>query len=355
MQADLSVVIPSLNGAAGVDRCLRALAAQTIRPAMEIIVVDDGSSDDTAAVARGHGITVISHPRNRGIAAARNTGLSAATADIVAFLDDDCEPEPGWAQQLLTGYSGGDIAGVGGTVIPHTPRGYLADFLTRNNPLSPIELNIAESNSIPYRFYLYLRRQWSGQRNTGRRDVFSFVGANMSFRRKTLFDAGRFDERFRFGAEEVDVCLRVARDIPLGRLVFVPECRVVHHFRPELRDTLRRSLSYGRGSARLYRKWPSLPPTVFPGPLLVLTLLAASPWVPLLAIAAALAPQVFYPKGIRVAVRDRRPAALLDGYVQLAQECCEDIGFIQGFWQFRQLVPERDPVDHGEQEHPLWR
>jgi glycosyltransferase involved in cell wall biosynthesis len=355
MQADLSVVIPTLNGATGVDRCLRALAAQTIRPAMEIIVVDDGSSDDTAAVARGHGAIVISHPRNRGIAAARNTGLNAATADIVAFLDDDCEPEPDWAQQLLTGYSDGDVAGAGGTVIPHTPPGYLAGFLARNNPLSPIELNVAQSTSIPYRFRLYLRRQWSAQRKTGRRDVFSFVGANMSFRRKTLFDAGQFDERFRFGAEEVDMCLRVARDIPLGRLLFVPESRVVHHFRPELRDTLRRSRSYGRGSARLFRKWPSLPPTVFPGPLLVLALLAASPWIPALAVAAAAAPGVLYPKGIRAAVRDRQAAALLDGYVQLAQEACEDIGFIQGFWQFRRLTPERDPAGHGEQEQPLWR
>jgi glycosyltransferase involved in cell wall biosynthesis len=355
MQADLSVVIPTLNGSAGVDRCLRALTAQTIRPAMEIIVVDDGSSDDTVAVARGHGVAVISHPRNRGIAAARNTGLNAATADIVAFLDDDCEPEPEWAQQLLSGYTDGDVAGVGGTVIPCTPPGFLAGFLTRNNPLSPIELNVAQSNSIPYRFYLYLRRQWSGQRKTGRRDVFSFVGANMSFRRKTLFDAGQFDERFRFGAEEVDMCLRVARDIPLGRLLFVPESRVVHHFRPELRDTLRRSRSYGRGSARLFRKWPSLPPTVFPGPLLVLALLAASPWVPALAFAAVLAPQVLYPMGIRAAVRDRRAAALLDGYIQLAQEACEDIGFIQGFWQFRRLTPELGPADRGEQEQPLWQ
>lgn len=137
MPAEISVVIPSLNGADGVDRCLRALATQPNRSRMEIIVVDDGSSDNTAAVARAHGVAVISHPRNLGVAAARKSGVNAATADIVVFLDDDCEPEPGWAEHLLAGYSD-DVAGVGGTVVPRTASGFLAGYLTRNNPHSPL-------------------------------------------------------------------------------------------------------------------------------------------------------------------------------------------------------------------------
>ena len=79
MSADLSVVICSLNGAAGVDRCLHALAAQK-DVELQVIVVDDGSTDDTSDVAREHGVTVIRHEVNRGLAAARNTGVQAATA-----------------------------------------------------------------------------------------------------------------------------------------------------------------------------------------------------------------------------------------------------------------------------------
>ena len=347
MHPDLTVVIPSLNGAAGVDRCLRALAAQSIRSRMEIVVVDDGSADDTASVARAHGVTVISHPRNLGIAAARNTGLNAASADIVAFLDDDCEPEPEWARHLLAGYAGDDVVGVAGPIIPRTPPGYLSGFLTRNNPLVPLELELTESYRLPYRFYLYLRRQWSGQPRTGPRDVYSFAGANMSFRRKALFEAGLFDERFRFGAEELDMCMRIAESIPGARLAFVPDARVVHHFKPQLRDTLRRSRSYGIGSARLHRKWPSLPPTLFPAPVLVLLLLAAAAWLPALALVAGVAPLVLYPRGLRTAIRERQAPALLDGYVQLAQETCEDIGIAVGFWRFRRLPPEppRDAVN----------
>jgi GT2 family glycosyltransferase len=341
MLVDISVVIPSLNGAAGIDRCLRALALQPNRSRMEIIVVDDGSSDDTAAVARAHGVTVIRHPRNLGVATARNTGVNAATADIIAFLDDDCEPEPGWAEHLLNGYAE-DVAGVGGTVVPKTPRGYLAGYLARNNPLSPLELDLARSNSIPYRFFLYQRRQWSEKRSTGNRDVYAFVGANMSFRRKIIFEIGQFDDRFYFGAEELDLCLR-ARGPMSGRLAFVPESRVVHHFEPELRDTLRRSRAYGIGTARLYRKWPSLPPTIFPGPLLVLMLLAASPWVPLLAIVAVLMPHVLYPRGLRYVIRHRQPAAIFDAYVQLAQEAWGDAGYVEGLWRFRRLAPQHEP------------
>ena len=347
MPAELSVVICSLNGAAGVDRCLRALAKQSIRPRLEIIVVDDGSSDATAEVARGHGVTVISHPYNRGIAAARNTGLNAASADIVAYLDDDCEPEPDWAAELLTGYDDENVAGVCGEIVPKTPPGYLRGYLARNNPLKPLELELSESHSLPYRFRLYLGRVWSRQAKAGRRDVYASGCANMSFRRKGLFDAGQFDERFTFGGEDLDMCWRVRGAAPSARLVFVPSARAAHHFKPELRDTLRRSRAYGVGSGRLYRKWPSVLPALFPGPLLVLLALIAAVWIPALAIAAALAPLVLYPRGLRSAAADREPMALLDGYVQLAQETMESLGFIQGYWRFRRLVPHT-PADLGE-------
>jgi glycosyltransferase involved in cell wall biosynthesis len=343
MHPDLTVVIPSLNGARGVDRCLRALAAQTIRARMEILVVDDGSTDDTAAVARAHGVTVVRHPHNLGIAAARNTGLTAAKADIIAFLDDDCEPEPEWARQVLAGYAYEDIAGVCGPIIPRTPPGLLRGFLSRNNPLVPLELELADGYGLPYRLYLYIRRQWSSRPKTGARDVYSFAGANMSFRRKALFDAGQFDERFRFGAEELDMCMRVTQTIEGARLAFVPQARVIHHFKPQLRDTLRRSRSYGIGSARLHRKWPSLPPTFFPVPVFILTLLVAAAWLPALAAVAAVAPLALYPRGIQAALRVHRPSALLDGYLLLAQEAWEDIGIVQGFWRFRRLASERPP------------
>jgi glycosyltransferase involved in cell wall biosynthesis len=323
----LSVVVCSYNGAAGIRRCLDALAAQTIRQHLEVIVVDDGSADGTGVVACAHGAAVIWHRVNRGLAAARNTGLRAAFAPIVAFVDDDCEPDPEWAQRLLACYGEG-VMGVGGPVVPVAPDGFMAGYLQRHNPLRPLELDLARSDKLGYRFLLYLRRQWAAGEAHGQRDVYAFVGANMSFRRQAVIDAGGFDERFRFGAEEGDLCRRLGRLFPSSRLVFTP-----------LRDTLRRSRSYGLGSARLYRKWPGLRPALFPWPVLVLAMLACSVPFPLLAAAAFAAPLFLYPGAARTALSRRRAGCLLDAYVRLAQETCENAGFLRGLWVFRHLVP----------------
>jgi len=201
---EVSVVVPVKDEAGNVVPLAREIAAALQGERYEAVFVDDGSSDATAEVARGHGVVVISHPHNRGIAAARNTGLNAASADIVAYLDDDCEPEPDWAAQLLSGYDDENVAGVCGEIVPNTPPGYLRGYLARNNPLQPLDLELAESHGLPYRFRLYLRRLWATQPRPGRRDIYASGCANMSFRRKALFDAGQFDERFSFGGEDLD-------------------------------------------------------------------------------------------------------------------------------------------------------
>jgi glycosyltransferase involved in cell wall biosynthesis len=337
--ADLAVIVCSLNGAPGVDRCLHALSEQTVRDRIEVIVVDDGSTDNTSEVALAHGAIVIRHAVNRGLATARSSGVQAASAPIVAFLDDDCEPDPKWAEQLIAGYTQEDVIGVGGPVLAEAPDGFVTGYLKRYNPLRPLELSLAKSDKLGYRFFLYLKRQWVYEEPCGHRDVYAFVGANMSFLRQAVIDAGGFDERFRFGSEEGDLCRSLARAFPSGRLVFTPDACVVHHFEPSLRDVLRRSRSYGFGSARLYRKWPNMRPTLFPWPVLVLTLLLSSVGFPLLALAAFAAPQLLYPRSLRITFSQRRVGCLLDAYIQLAQEACENIGFLRGLWVFRHFVP----------------
>lgn len=83
----ISVVIPAYNASAHVAATLRSVVAQSAPPA-EIIVVDDGSTDDTAAIARAFGVRVMSQG-NRGLSAARNAGTRAATGDYIAYLDAD--------------------------------------------------------------------------------------------------------------------------------------------------------------------------------------------------------------------------------------------------------------------------
>ena len=336
MPPQLSVVICSRNGAAGVDRCLRALAAQTISP--EVIVVDDGSTDGTGDVASGHHAVVLRHETSRGPAAARNTGARVASAPILAFLDDDCEPEPQWAEQLIAAYRA-DVIGVAGPLLAGGRPGFMLGYLARHNPLAPQELNLARSGRLGYRLYLYLARQWVTAGPGGPRDIYSCAAANMSVWRAAFREVGGFDERISFASEDDDLCRRLRQAFPAGRLVFAPGARAVHHFRPSPWDALRRRRAYGQGAARMHRAYPDVPPTVFPWPVAALAGLALSAFFPVVLAAVALAPQLLYPAGLRAAVRERRPSCLLDAYLQLAEECCADLGFIEGWWHFRRLVP----------------
>lgn len=94
----LSVIIPCLNDAQLLDRCLLSLRAQTITPA-EIMVVDNGSTDDSAAVARRHGARVVDEPR-RGITWATKAGFDAAEGDVLMRIDADVELAPDYLERV---------------------------------------------------------------------------------------------------------------------------------------------------------------------------------------------------------------------------------------------------------------
>jgi lipopolysaccharide/colanic/teichoic acid biosynthesis glycosyltransferase/GT2 family glycosyltransferase len=110
----ISVIVPAYNAAATLPACLQALKHQTIASAeYEIIVVDDGSTDNTAELARQLNVRVISQP-NQGPAAARNAGVEIARGDIVLFTDADCEPLPDWIEQMIAPFKDLEVAGVKG-------------------------------------------------------------------------------------------------------------------------------------------------------------------------------------------------------------------------------------------------
>ncbi len=127
-ECSVSIVLPTCDRADITRRCLLALAAQTF-PDLEIIVVDDGSRDETPAMlerfAAEHPdlrLTVLRNETNRGANASRNRGVQAATGDLVAFLDSDCIAAPDWVEQLVAGFSDARVGAVTGLVLDPPPR-----------------------------------------------------------------------------------------------------------------------------------------------------------------------------------------------------------------------------------------
>ena len=122
----VSIIIPAHNAAETLAECIEACRQQTYRP-LELIVVDDGSTDDTPRIAWVHPVHYIRQDQ-RGPAAARNRGAREARGAILAFTDSDCVPAEDWAARLVDGFDEDTVA-VGGTYGIANPDSKLARMI----------------------------------------------------------------------------------------------------------------------------------------------------------------------------------------------------------------------------------
>src|SRR5213595_1906452 len=226
----VSVVVCSYNGARTIRDCLEGLRKLEY-PNCEVIVVDDGSTDCTAAIAREYDCRVI-RTENRGLSNARNTGWQAAHGDIVAYIDDDAYPDPHWLHYLAASFLNTmniAQAAVGGPNIAPASDGAIAECVARS-PGGPTHVLLSD------------------------REAEHIPGCNMAFRKSCLEAIGGFDPQFRVAGDDVDVCWNLqAHGWTLG---FSPAAVVWHHRRNSLRAYWKQQIGYGRAEAILERKWP---------------------------------------------------------------------------------------------------
>ncbi|MEA2307605.1 MAG: hypothetical protein QOH43_4885 [Solirubrobacteraceae bacterium] len=223
----VSVVVCTHNGGATLHECLAGVRALRY-PRVEVIVVDDGSSDDSEAIARAAGVTVISTP-NQGLSAARNTGLELARGELVAYLDDDARPDPDWLTYLAAAFAATGHAAIGGPNLPPPDETGTAACVA-NTPGGPVHVLVSDT------------------------EAEHLPGCNMAFRRDALRAIGGFDPQFRVAGDDVDVCWRLH---DAGQtLGFHPAAMVWHRRRATVRRFWRQQRGYGRAEALLERKWP---------------------------------------------------------------------------------------------------
>ena len=226
---EISVIVCTRNGRARIGACLRAIGAMS-GGGFETIVVDDGSTDGTADhVAEMFPWVRLLRLAPGGLSAARNAGAAIASNAILAFTDDDCEPDKEWIGRLRRIFMDGKYAAAGGPNLPPPPRSWReAVVCAAPGAPSHVMLTDEEAEHLP--------------------------GCNLAVT-KTAFDAiGGFDVRFRTAGDDVDFCWRL-RDSGF-RLGFAPGAFVWHWRRPSIGAFLRQQIGYGHAERLLMAKHP---------------------------------------------------------------------------------------------------
>jgi GT2 family glycosyltransferase len=190
-----------------------SIRAQTRPPARTILVVDHNPPLLERLQVVFPDLQVVPNMGRRGLSGARNTGVSHAIGDVVAFLDDDARAEPDWLERLAARYSNPSVVGVGGAATPVWPR--------------------QRPRWLPPEFDWVVGCSFAGMPNAST-PVRNLIGANMSFRREVFGTIGGFTDGLGrvgsrpLGCEETELGIRLRQWRPGAHLVYEPAAVVRH-------------------------------------------------------------------------------------------------------------------------------
>jgi GT2 family glycosyltransferase len=231
MSMHLSLILCTRNRASQLARCLASMAAIRSTQPWELVVVDNGSTDDTRAVIEAARSSiaaplVYAHQPVQGLSSARNAGVAASQGSLILFTDDDCYPAPDLLDAACAAFSDPAVGFVTGRILLYDPD----DFPTTINE------SMQPARFAPHRFI----------------PAGAVKGANFGFRRLVLDQIGPFDPAFgagsHFPAEDADAVMRASLAGWAG--VYAPAMQVSHHHGRKASEArkLYRSYDYGRGA-----------------------------------------------------------------------------------------------------------
>lgn len=227
----VSVVIPVLNGAGTIGDTLSGLMNQMECPCeSEILVVDNGSSDDTSAVVKNFPVTHL-YELKRGPSAARNRGLHAARGEVVAYLDADTLPTRRWLTEIVKPFRDPEVLLVAGRLMGYRPE-------------TPAEKFYA-------RFYV------DREQRDAHAETFPFApSANMAVRRATALAIGGWDEDFRV-AQDMELSYRLVSYFKTT-IYYQRSALVFLRTRATIDELNRQAFKYGQGRAKLWMRYPAV-------------------------------------------------------------------------------------------------
>lgn len=236
--SQVSVVICTRDRLADLADCLAAIRSQIIPP-KEIVVVDNSAAGSARDICAELGDVTYMHEPRPGLSIARNTGVKAATGEIIAFTDDDVEVHPRWVSEVANAFSDDAVEAMTGLVLP-------ACLDTPAQRFFQFELGGFGERFVPV---LFESKFFAETRPHGAQVWKIGAGANMAFRRSAFERAGWFDERLGAGAsgcsEDSEFWYRL---LALGgNCLYEPRAVVFHHHRAEWHELKAQIRTYMKG------------------------------------------------------------------------------------------------------------
>lgn len=194
----VSVYIPCFNSEKTIKKCIESVINQTY-PVGEIIIIDDGSTDNTLKLISEYNVRLIKHKKNEGLAKARNTGVLYSRNEFIAALDSDCYASPTWLEYLIKSLNKKTLCGAGGKLIEAKTKCLVNKWRAQHMP-----------------------QNWGDKKLL---NPLFLYGSNSLFKRSLIQKIGMYNPKFKKNYEDVDLSNRIKKKYGL---IYQPKAVVYH-------------------------------------------------------------------------------------------------------------------------------